>query len=248
MTQEFRQKGPEYPCVTRACVRSSRVFLCVYVVTCTARARARVCTCGTLKCVVLSRVGVPFFRWHGRYLLVNIGTGVSMLLVEGEGSFRRVGGTALGGGTFFGLVTLLTGCATFQDAIDMALRGNHMNVDLLVRDIYGGDYDKFKLRGTVIASSFGKMLRESSRSKANPADLALATLQMISMNIGMLAHLHAEANKATSTLFAGNFLQKNPFARRTLVRRACGHACRRACVRACRRVGRPACMRVHMRA
>ena len=84
-----------------------------------------------------------------RYLLVNIGTGVSMLLVEREGVFRRVGGTALGGGTFFGLVSLLTGCDSFQEAISLALQGNHMNVDLLVRDIYGGGYDKFGLRGTV---------------------------------------------------------------------------------------------------
>lgn len=70
----------------------------------------------------------------------------------------------------------------------------------------------------MIASSFGKMIRESNVDRAKAEDLALATLQMISMNIGMLAHLHAEANGATSTLFAGNFLQRNPFARRTLVR------------------------------
>jgi type II pantothenate kinase len=87
------------------------------------------------------------------YLLVNIGTGVSMLLVEGEGQFRRVGGTALGGGTFFGLVSLLTGAKTFQEAIALTKKGNHMNVDLLVRDIYGGSYEKFGLRGTVRASA-----------------------------------------------------------------------------------------------
>ena len=83
------------------------------------------------------------------YLLVNIGTGVSMMLVEREGEFRRVGGTALGGGTFFGLVKLLTGCETFDKAISLARKGNHMNVDLLVRDIYGGSYEQFGLRGTV---------------------------------------------------------------------------------------------------
>ena len=70
----------------------------------------------------------------------------------------------------------------------------------------------------IIASSFGKMMRDKNRGNAKPADLALATLQMISMNIGMLAHLLAEANGATCTLFAGNFLQRNPFTRRTLVR------------------------------
>ena len=58
---------------------------------------------------------------------------------------------------------------------------------------------------------------QGNPDSAKPEDLALATLQMVSMNIGMLAHLHAEANGATCTLFAGNFLQRNPFARRTLV-------------------------------
>jgi len=83
------------------------------------------------------------------YLLVNIGTGVSMMLVKGEREFQRVGGTALVGGTFFGLVTLLTSASTFEEAINLAKKGNHMNADLLVRDIYGGSYEKFGLRGTV---------------------------------------------------------------------------------------------------
>ena len=42
------------------------------------------------------------------YLLVNIGSGVSILKVESEEEFERVGGTATGGGTFWGLGSLLT--------------------------------------------------------------------------------------------------------------------------------------------
>ena len=43
------------------------------------------------------------------YLLVTIGSGVSILMVESESKFERIGGTATGGGTFWGLGRLLTG-------------------------------------------------------------------------------------------------------------------------------------------
>ena len=49
------------------------------------------------------------------YLLVNIGSGVSILSVTGENDFKRVYGTSLGGGTFLGLCCLLTGCDTFEE-------------------------------------------------------------------------------------------------------------------------------------
>ena len=81
-----------------------------------------------------------------------------MLAVRGHGDYARVSGTSLGGGTFLGLSCLLTQvqnphnyngllkntfqCATFEEALDLAARGDNKNVDKLVRDIYGGDYDR----------------------------------------------------------------------------------------------------------
>ena len=59
---------------------------------------------------------------------------------------------SLGGGTFLGLCCLLTGCATFEEALAMAAHGDSTKVDKLVRDIYGGDYSKFALPGDTVAS------------------------------------------------------------------------------------------------
>lgn len=59
---------------------------------------------------------------------------------------------SLGGGTFLGLCCLLTGCETFEEAVQLATEGNHEKVDKLVRDIYGGDYERFNLRGDSVAS------------------------------------------------------------------------------------------------
>ena len=61
-------------------------------------------------------------------------------------------GTSVGGGTFLGLCSLLTGTENFQDAITLAEKGDNTNVDKMVRDIYGGDYTRFGLSGDVVAS------------------------------------------------------------------------------------------------
>ena len=61
---------------------------------------------------------------------------------------------SLGGGTFLGLCCLLTGCETFEEAIELASEGNSENVDKLVRDIYGGDYNRFNLSGDTVASRY----------------------------------------------------------------------------------------------
>jgi len=47
-------------------------------------------------------------------LLVNIGSGVSIIKVDKDGSFERVSGTSLGGGTLWGLLSLLTGATSFD--------------------------------------------------------------------------------------------------------------------------------------
>lgn len=51
---------------------------------------------------------------HLPCLLVNIGSGVSIIKVDADGSFERVSGTSLGGGTLWGLLSLLTPARTFD--------------------------------------------------------------------------------------------------------------------------------------
>mmetsp|Transcript_10547 Transcript_10547/g.31394 ORF Transcript_10547/g.31394 Transcript_10547/m.31394 type:complete len:298 (+) Transcript_10547:86-979(+) len=78
-----------------------------------------------------------------------------------------MGGSSLGGSTFWGLVRLLTSCATFDEVIRLTQSGASANIDMLVGDIYGGDCPSLGLRGDVIAASFGKvtMRREVKRSR-----------------------------------------------------------------------------------
>ncbi|KAG9244825.1 pantothenate kinase-like protein [Calycina marina] len=104
------------------------------------------------------------------YLLVNIGSGVSMIKVSGPKEFRRVGGTSLGGGTLWGLLSLLTGARTFDEMLADAERGDNAKVDMLVGDIYGTDYGKIGLKSSAIASSFGKVFRMKMEAEREAED------------------------------------------------------------------------------
>lgn len=97
-------------------------------------------------------ISSPFGPDPYPYIIVNIGSGVSILQVFSAHKFKRIGGTSVGGGTFCGLCAMLTGAKTFEEAIALAKDGDNTKVDKLVRDIYGGDYNKMGLTGNIVAS------------------------------------------------------------------------------------------------
>ncbi|XP_037939913.1 pantothenate kinase 3-like isoform X2 [Teleopsis dalmanni] len=150
------------------------------------------------------------------FILVNVGSGVSVLAVYGPDNYKRVSGTSLGGGSFLGLCCLLTGCNTFEEAIQLATKGDNKKVDKLVRDIYGGDYERFGLTGDLVASSFGQMHLDDKRSAVSREDLANATLVTITNNIGLIARMCALNEKIDKVVFVGNFLRVNPISAKLL--------------------------------
>ena len=131
------------------------------------------------------------------YLLVNIGSGVSMVRVDGPGDSEhaRVSGSSLGGGTFWGLCRLLTGARSFDEMLELSSRGDNTKVDMLVGDIYGKDrdYSAIGLAASTIASSFGKAAAADLDLECyDRADVAMALCRMVSYNIGHLAYLNAK--------------------------------------------------------
>ncbi|KAK2896543.1 hypothetical protein Q8A67_011031 [Cirrhinus molitorella] len=149
-------------------------------------------------------------------LLVNIGSGVSILAVYSKDNYKRVTGTSLGGGTFLGLCCLLTGCSTFEEALAMATEGESTRVDKLVRDIYGGDYERFGLPGWAVASSFGNMMCKEKRDSVSKEDLARATLVTITNNIGSITRMCALNENIERVVFVGNFLRVNTLSMKLL--------------------------------
>ena len=64
------------------------------------------------------------------YLLVMIGTGVSVLRVDGPRKHERISGSTIGGGTYWGLCKLLTDVDDYESALNLAERGDHSKVDM----------------------------------------------------------------------------------------------------------------------
>ncbi|KAF5741074.1 putative Pantothenate kinase [Tripterygium wilfordii] len=152
------------------------------------------------------------------YLLVNIGSGVSMLKVDGDGKFERVSGTSVGGGTFWGLGRLLTRCKSFDELLELSHQGNNRVVDMLVGDIYGGtDYSKIGLSATAIASSFGKAIsNDKELEDYKPEDIARSLLRMISNNIGQISYLNALRFGLRRIFFGGFFIRGQAYTMDTI--------------------------------
>lgn len=152
------------------------------------------------------------------YLLVNIGSGVSMIKVDGDGSFQRVSGTNVGGGTYWGLGKLLTKCKSFDELLELSQRGDNKVIDMLVGDIYGGmDYSKIGLSASTIASSFGKTISENKELEDySPEDISLSLLRMISYNIGQIAYLNALRFGLKRIFFGGFFIRGHAYTMDTI--------------------------------
>ncbi|KAJ1984765.1 hypothetical protein H4R34_000453 [Dimargaris verticillata] len=152
------------------------------------------------------------------YMLVNIGSGVSILKVTGNDEYERISGTSLGGGTLWGLLTLLTKAKNFDQMLELSKTGNNDNVDMLVGDIYGTNYQKIGLKSSTIASSMGKVFRKklSHDTGFSDGDIACSLLYMVSNNIGQIAYLNAKIHNLERIYFGGSFIQGHPDTMHTL--------------------------------
>ncbi|KAM6503572.1 pantothenate kinase [Amanita muscaria] len=130
-------------------------------------------------------------------LLVNIGSGVSIIKVDEDGKFERVSGSSLGGGTLLGLLSMLTPAKTFDEMLALSERGDHSSVDMLVGDIYGQDSSLLGLESTIIASTFGKVFKKGAEKRQfNPEDISKSLLFAVSNNIGQIAQVHSSINSS----------------------------------------------------
>ncbi|EPY50464.1 fumble family pantothenate kinase [Schizosaccharomyces cryophilus OY26] len=146
------------------------------------------------------------------HMLVNIGSGVSILKVTGPSQFERIGGSSLGGGTLWGLLSLLTQASSFDEMLELSKKGDNAAVDMLVGDIYGKNvgYERFGMKDSMIASSFGKVFRENKKSdEFLPEDIARSLLLAVSNNIGQIAYLHAQKHNVKNIYFGGSFIRNH---------------------------------------
>uniref|UniRef100_A0A2I3HM69 Pantothenate kinase 3 n=1 Tax=Nomascus leucogenys TaxID=61853 RepID=A0A2I3HM69_NOMLE len=143
-------------------------------------------------------------------LVVNTGSGVSILAVHSKDIYKRMTGTSLGEGTFLGLCSLLTGCKSFEEALEM------VTAHKLAHDISGGDHERFGLPGWAVASSFRNMIYKEKRESVSEEDLARGTLVTITNNFSSVARICAVNEKINRVVFVGNILCVNTLSMKLL--------------------------------
>lgn len=129
--------------------------------------------------------------------------------VTGDDCYERVSGSSCGGGTLWGLLSLLTPAKSFDEMLELSRTGDNKNVDMLVGDIYGDHYSKIGLSSSTIASSFGKVfkLHKPEHDAFCPNDIAKSLLYMVSNNIGQIAYLNAKVFGIQRIYFGGSYIR-----------------------------------------
>lgn len=148
------------------------------------------------------------------FLLVNIGSGISILKCDHSGEFKRIMGTAVGGGTFMGLSQLILGKVDFAELIKLAEKGKN-NFDLKVWNWKSLKKKKKIYDSLFLLGSFGlfnkffstKKKRKSAYENAEIRhNIAKSLIQMISFTIAQLAYLLAVAHNVRRIFFSGTYV------------------------------------------
>jgi type II pantothenate kinase len=137
------------------------------------------------------------------YLVVNIGTGTSWHLVNGNQA-DRILGSGMGGGTFTGLGSLLTKVKDYQLLTVLAEEGNKGNVDMLVSDIY--ETADSPIQGDLTAANFAKGKRHTHKE----ADRLASLSNMIAETIVLLTSQAAAIHQVKSVVIIGTAIIGNP--------------------------------------
>jgi type II pantothenate kinase len=137
------------------------------------------------------------------FLVVNIGTGTSWHVVNGDKA-ERILGSGIGGGTFKGLGSLLTKIQDYQLLTVLAEEGNKGNVDMLVKDIY--EEAESPINGDLTAANFAK----GKRLSHSEADRLAALSNMIAETICLLTSQAATIHQVNSVVIIGTAIIGNP--------------------------------------
>jgi type II pantothenate kinase len=141
-------------------------------------------------------------------LLVNIGSGVSMIKIEAPTIYKRVQGSAIGGGTVLGLGRAMFNAKSFEEIMDLSQQGNSSNVDLSVGELIGAPPDDEFWSFDTLAASLTK-LNTLEKQQISRADLAQSIVRMVSYNIGYIAYLVSCIHDCSRIYFSGKYVNKH---------------------------------------
>lgn len=136
---------------------------------------------------------------NDRLIVVSMGTGTSLVRIDGE-NIRHIGGIGIGGGTLQGLSRLLLKTDNIRQVADLARNGDATHVNLLIGDICNMALPDLPVNAT--ASLLGKV-----DSNASEPDIACGIIYMVLQTIGQAAILSAINSKIRDFVLIGNLTQ-----------------------------------------
>ncbi|KAK2198400.1 bifunctional DIX domain/Type II pantothenate kinase/ATPase [Babesia duncani] len=142
------------------------------------------------------------------YLIVNVGSGISILKISNFAKYERITGTCLGGGllqfpvsipaTAYGLVHALVQLDSFDKLIDHYKRGDNSLDKITKNHVTAGS--KFEKGPNIMYTSFG-----NKTFNARPENVTRSIMDLISYNIGILTLLVARQHGISRVFLTGNY-------------------------------------------
>lgn len=140
----------------------------------------------------------------GRFVLVNVGTGTSLHVIEG-GERLRLGGIGLGGGTIVGLTGLLCGVRDYGEIARLAPLGSREAVDLTVGQIYAPAIPP--IAGDLTAANFARPVPPATG--AEPQDYAAAVIGMVAEIVVTVGVQAAGLQGTSKVVYVGSSYENN---------------------------------------
>ena len=142
-----------------------------------------------------------------RALVVSCGTGTAMVLADRDlGTYRHVGGTAVGGGTLVALGHALLGERDPLALAELAAAGDASGVDTTLGEVLGGGVGDLPPEATAV--NLGR-LADLTEPPA-PADLAAGLTAMVAQVVALLAINAARAHDLGQIVATGRLAQLGP--------------------------------------
>jgi type II pantothenate kinase len=141
-------------------------------------------------------------------IVVSIGTGTGIVLAREDGTFERLLGSGIGGGTVVGLARLLVGDQSIARYGALAASGSLDRCDLTVGDILGSGTGPVPADAT--AAHFGR-IGLAGMPVARREDQMAAIVGMVVQNAVRLAISEMTSHGASSLILLGGFLAEPGF-------------------------------------
>lgn len=149
----------------------------------------------------------------GRFVLVNVGTGTSLHVID-RGERLRLGGIGLGGGTIVGLTGLLCGVRDYDEIARLAPLGDREAVDLTVGQIYAPATPP--IAGDLTAANFARPVLPATG--VQPQDYAAAVIGMVAEIVVTVGVQAAGLQGTSKVVYVGSSYVDNTLLRELTLR------------------------------